>query len=330
MPAASASDTQPLLALVRALARPTDSCVSTSTLLAAGITKPRIQTLHAHGAITSVVRGVYAVGLDALSFRQARRIVQLAAGTGSELTGRTGAEQRRLLPESDHRFEATVFSKRNNRDLTTALPLEATGLPALLRIRSSRWELEPDTSTSMPTASVARLLLSLAANEGGEIVHAAWREADFLGILDPAAADRLCRRGVAGSTTLRRLTDAMPTVRVPGTEPMMTEEALLIEALMRRGLPRPLANAPLRLDDSWYFPDVHFVKWGVVIEADGGVHYTPLRQAEDRARDAHMRRHNLHVMRADRDEIRRSPDQQADIVIRRLLSLGIALPGVTF
>lgn len=296
-------------------------------LAAAGISEKEIRGLHKDGAITRVLHGIYVVGADSITLTQGRRIAQLAAGPLAELSGRTSAEQRRLLPETDHPFEATVFGRRSTKRRTAKVSVEGSELLAAFVTRGSRWETKPELVRGVPCARTARTLLALAAREGGQIAHAAWREADFLGQLDPDEARAQCRSGVEGSGTLRRLADTAPSVRAPGTAPATTAEQLLIEALIRRGLPRPLSNAPMQLDDSWYFPDLWFVLWKLVIEVDGGAHYSDARRAADHLRDAHMRRHGISVLRADRDETLRDVETVADQAIAWIRTHGIQLPG---
>lgn len=89
---------------------------------------------------------------------------------------------------------------------------------------------------------------------------------------------------------------------------------MLLAAVLRMGVPRPLTNATLQLPGATYYPDLWWQRERLIVEVDGGVHRRARRQAADRARDQHMRRHGLTVVRFTNAEVEQDAGRCAQTV----------------
>jgi len=299
---------------LEALARRTDRCVAASALREAGFSEPHIRSLERRGALNRVLWGVYAAGDVVLSTRQAMRVGLLAGGSGSVLAGRTAAEHLGLLPATNHELDIWVPISRGRRKLTTQLPLEDTGLPAIINLRRGRAFPDSKVVNGLPVPPVGLVLADLACAHGGEVACEAWREADFLRLLNHAEIEAVCNSGRPGRAIIRRLLEAMPIVQTDETDAQTKSEFALIEALLRLGVARPSSNSPMQLDQSWYFPDLWWKYLRAVVEVDGPIHRHPRRRAQDRLRDAHMNGHGIRVMRVDRDDVLADAEREARAV----------------
>ena len=305
---------------LHAIARRTDRCVSMASLKAGGFKKAHVRSLERRGALYRALLGVYTLGDDVLSRTQTMRVGVLAGGEGSMLTGRTAAEYLGLLPATDHTLDVWVPPSRRARVLETELLVEDTGQPATVKLRRAR-SLIAESVRGMPVAPVPLILLDLAANEGGEVAWRAWKEADYLRLLDDQAVRAACKQGRPGKGVVRELLHSMPIVQTDDTDAHNKAEFALIEALLRLGVVRPRSNSPMQLDQSWYFPDLWWLHLMAVVEVDGPIHRRPRRRSEDRLRDAHMRAHGLRVMRVDRDAVLEDPEREARGVAAWLTAL---------
>ena len=131
----------------------------------------------------------------------------------------------------------------------------------------------------------------------------AWREADYRNQLRRDEIADETGPGIAGSAFIGELLHSFPIVSDAQTVVDTRAEFALLEAVLQLGVPRPRTNRPLRLPGATYLPDQHHVDVGLIVEVDGGVHLRPARQAADRARDRHMRRHGLKVLRFSNEDL---------------------------
>lgn len=315
---------EPILLLLRRIGADAAGCVTTSRLLSAGVTAPRIRRLTQRGALTPVVRDVFLVTADTLSDRQLLYAAALAGGPGALVTARANAEYRTLLPPSRTPVDVIAPRSRTHRRLVTACVHERTGSSAVIMVRRSRVVERPDVRANAPLASVGRALVDLAAREGGHAAWRCWREADFKRLLDPRDIERVCGRGRPGSRIVRDLAESLPIVHTAETQAQTLAESLLIEQLLVLGAPRPASNQPLCVDGTWYYPDLWFRRWRAVIEVDGPVHRDPRRQRDDRLRDQHMRLRGIAVWRVERDVVLADPSATAADVWAWLSQLPVA------
>ncbi|MGI8863157.1 MAG: endonuclease domain-containing protein [Solirubrobacteraceae bacterium] len=144
--------------------------------------------------------------------------------------------------------------------------------------------------------------------------------------LDDLAGVRTCsdaalRRAVHEAQSLGRVTHAqlmrtssprLAKLIAPGPRPTRSElEDAVDDVLTRHGLRPPQTNVTV----AGYEVDFLYPAHGVVIEADGGrYHDTPLRQAQDRRKQAVLEAHGLRVLRLRWEDTR--PAQEAQTVAR--------------
>lgn len=314
-------DEEPLLRRLHDLAAPQDGCVSVGQLDDAGIPHDTVMSLMRRGAISRVVQGVYVVGTQKLSDRQAIWTGLLAGGPGACASHFTALHLHGLTEHPADDVWITAPSRRHSRTLQTLLPVASTGKLATLRIIATEPESEAVLLGDLPLRQTAGAVVDLAGQ-----VHASaqgrararrstqdpvppprrvtpadvlrvWKEADYLNVLRVAAVERELGRGVSGTALVRQLLSSHPIVSDDETDVATRPEFALLDAVLRLGLPRPLTNQPLQLPGATYFPDQFYPAAGLVVEADGGVHTRPKRRAADRARDAHMRANGLEVLR---------------------------------
>ncbi len=96
-------------------------------------------------------------------------------------------------------------------------------------------------------------------------------------------------------------------------------ERHLLAGMKRRNL-RPLVNEPMAVHGVVVRPDFHFVLEQLVVEADGGGHDSPARQAEDVARAELLARIGISTVRYSDSEIWRDVDACLDDLTVRLAS----------
>jgi len=119
-----------------------------------------------------------------------------------------------------------------------------------------------------------------------------------IGALRTAIPDR--GRGAA------RARRALADVRV-GAESRM--ETLLRLMLVRSGLPEPLVNPTVRIDDQNLHPDLLYPGWGVVLEYEGDGHRTDPRQwRRDISRREAFEAAGYRVVRVHRDDVLAEPE----------------------
>lgn len=90
-------------------------------------------------------------------------------------------------------------------------------------------------------------------------------------------------RSTAGFRGRRTALQALPLIRVGADSPRETAFRL---ALLRAGLPEPSLQIPLDpADPTARRGDMGYREWKIVIQYDGGHHYTPQRHRSDQRRD---------------------------------------------
>jgi hypothetical protein len=195
---------------------------------AAGVTR-RVQA----GRLHRVHRGVYAVGHRSLAVQGRWLAAVLACGPGAVLSHRSAAAHWNLLATSATRVDATAARGRH-------------GAPGI-RLHRSRSLDAQDTIAhqTIPTTTVARTMLDLAAIVPAHRVERALAQAERLRLYDHAALTDVIQRS-NGHRGRQALQEAV------AQEPAFTRsdlEARLLELTRAHGLPTPLVNHILAAPD---------------------------------------------------------------------------------
>jgi hypothetical protein len=235
------------------------------------------------GRLHPVHRGVYAVGHDRLG-REGRYLAAvLACGARAALSHRSAAAWWGLLPTAQSLVDVTSPHGRH--------------AIAGVRRHQARSLIAQDTTThhGIPTTSIARTLLDLAATVRSDRLERALAQAERLQLYDHAAiADVLSRsNGHRGRAAL---------TRAAAQEPKLTRSELEVRFLMlvrKAGLPEPQTNLPLAaLDHPAPEVDFHWPTHRLVVETDGWeTHRTRAAFRNDRRRDAALVASGWRVLR---------------------------------
>lgn len=185
-----------------------------------------------------------------------------------------------------------------------------------------------DVAIDLRSVGVARSVVGTAACAGKWPARAAWREADYLGLLVDDEIRAATGRGIKGSAIIARLRKQHPIVSDTTTRVETKTEFLLLEAMLGQGLPRPFTNAELELPGRTYRPDMLYRHLRLVIEVDGGVHERADRRQLDALRDAHMRANGYEVLRIRKADIERDAEacarRVAAAIEARARALGVS------
>jgi predicted transcriptional regulator of viral defense system len=241
-------------------------------LRAAGLTRAAISRRVVAGPLHPLHRGVYAVGHAHLGAEGRRLAAVLACGAGAVLSHKSAAAHWNLLATSAARIDVTAARGRRAHEG--------------IRLHRSRSLDAQDTTThrAIPTTTIARTLLDLAAILPAHRLERALGQAERLHLYDHTALTEIVQRanGHRGNGALRKAI---------AQEPAFTRselEARLLQVTREHGLPAPLVNhilaAPdhprLEVDFSW--PTHH-----LIVETDTyATHGTRADFERDRRRDA--------------------------------------------
>lgn len=168
--------------------------------------------------------------------------------------------------------------------------------------------LPPDERTirgGVPTTSLARTLLDIAATEGERALERALREATFRRLTDPVGLPVLIARypGARGTVVAARALEA-------GTYAKRTRSELedrFLDYLRERRLPLPETNVQIEVSGRRFEVDCLWRSPRVAAELDGyGAHLTPDRAEADRERDGLLQAagvpvHRITFRRIERD-----------------------------
>lgn len=223
------------------------------------------------GRLHAMHRGVYVVGHRGFGPEARWTAAALACGPGAGITGAAGARAWGLL-------------RREPAEIEVVVPHGRRGPRAVRVVKARNLALTDITMhRGIPIASVALVLLHLAARGPAAVVESALREAQFLRIYDPATVEDLLdrSRGRPGVAALRALTE----------EKALTQSELerRMRALCRRsGLPQPVTQLEVVLaPDEIARVDFAWPEHRLIAETDGREgHLTPAAFEADRARDA--------------------------------------------
>ena len=280
------------------LARAQWGVVSLAQLDAVGIGPRAAQRRAQAGKLRRVHRGVYAVG-GAVLPREGRWLAAvMACGPGAVLSHVSAAVHWNLLQYEPARPEVTA-------------PASRKGVPGIRLHRSHSLDAQDTTDhQGIPTTTLARTLLDIAAQVPSHHLERALAQAERLQLYDHRAIESVIERS-NGHRGTRRLATAIQD------DPQFTRGEL--EARMRKlvrdhGLPRPSFNVSLDAPDHPGLEvDCYFPTHRLVVETDGwDTHRTRQAFEDDRAKDAANLAAGYRVVRFTWRQLRYDPQTVAD------------------
>ena len=257
----------------RELARIADGqhgVVTRAQILHAGVTPAEIAHRVRTGALLRQHRGVYRVGHRAPSVEARYLAAVLACGHGAVLSGRAAAHLFGLLKGRPPRPEVTTRTERSIRGIMTR--------------RARRRPIDAAVWRGVPVATVATVLVDLAAVLGVDALARACHEASVLHGTTPADVEAALalRPRSKGASKLRRIVCGDVHVTLSALE------RRFLARLREAGLERPQTNRPAggrRVDCRW--PELK-----VTVELDSYRYHSSRHAWEQdrrREREAHAR-----------------------------------------
>jgi len=298
-----------------AVATTNDGCITTSQLYELGYDPHEIGELARRGIIRRVLTSVYVVAGRTITQPQAYRAALLAAGPQAHLFGRTALDHQHIA--KPHReghlwIGVTKGQPRPRRRMQTAL--SDSGRSPLVHFVRCPSSAPVTTVDDLPTSTIARALVDVAAREPATRLKAYVREADFRGLLHTDDLWRELDLARPGTAALKRALPAGPLATAFGGTAESRAEYRLLRALLDRGVEPPAVNDTRFFDGREVRPDLAWWLLGVIVEVDGPHHERPARKAEDEERDAFLAKFGIRTLRIPTREVRRDPSGCVDVV----------------
>jgi hypothetical protein len=248
--------------------------VSRGQLRDLGLTRGAVEHWLASGRLRPLHRGVYAFGHAHLRAEGRWTAAVLACGPGAALSHRSAAALHDLLPYASATIHVTTdVTRRRQRGIH---PHRARSLDAR----------DTTTVNGIPTTTVARTALDLAATEPTHRVERLLAQADRLGLYDQHALDDTIQRhtGHPGTGALAALTGAVPVLTRSDLE------AMLLALARDEGIDQPIGDHPIHLPRTGPITvDFYFASARVIVEADSWKHHRSRTSFEaDRLRDLEL------------------------------------------
>jgi Protein of unknown function (DUF559) len=271
-----------------------------------GLSDQMIKTRIAHGGLSRLHRGVYAVGHRAITVESRWMAATLAHDPHAVLSHRSAGHLWGLVPRGGIAPEVMCpGSKRTKRGIVVHRG-RLLG-DEVVRVRG------------IPVTSVPRTMFDLAGMLKEREVERAWNEMEVRKYTDRLSVPDLLERypGRKGSVLLARLA-GRKTLPVGITRNDLEEAFLAL--IDRYGLPRPRMNVHIPLRGRFYEIDCFWEELRVAIELDGGAAHGTTRAFEkDRERDRILLAEGYRPARITWDQIQHTPTEVADD-LRRILT----------
>lgn len=240
----------------------------------------------ATGYLHPELPGVYAVGHAASSAEAELAAAVLYAGPGAMLSHGTAAWWWKLIKHPPSLIHVSTPNRRRST--------------AGIRVHERR-RLERVGRNGLPVTTVAQTLLDFAADAEQGLLRFALANADYLGLLESDALERVCHRGAPGSARLRTAC----SVHQPELAHARSElERLLVELCEAHRLPLPKLNV---YRHGWLVDAVRDQQ-RLIVELDGyRGHRTRGQLESDHQRDLDLRAHGYLILRYTWRQLTRTP-----------------------
>jgi len=276
-----------------------------------GIGRRRIEYLIRVGLLHRIFRGVYAVGHPAVGPRGQMRAATLACGEGAVVSHRSAAALLGLLDRPPLVVDVSGCGQRGrgmDGIRTHFGPAPRGG--------------EAGIVDGIPCTSPARTLVDLGGTVGMRSLRSAFERAAAKKMLDVRAVEAAAGSGQRrGARSLRDLIHEWRPVDPVAKRARLKSplEAMVLPILGSRGIPVPLANAPVDLVEGRIEVDFLCAGQRFVLEADSrDFHSTDAAFERDRWRDRELLRVGFSTLRVTRLQAERESEQIADAICRQL------------
>jgi hypothetical protein len=273
--------------------------VARRQLLDLGFPGTAVDSRVRRAALLPVHRGVYAVGHRRLTMEGRWMAAVLAAGPDAVLSHRSAGQLWGILPRSGTVPEVTAPRQLRTRPRICAHMYRVVGD-------------EVELVEGIPTTSVSRTLLDLAALLDPPALERAMNEAGVLHLTSRVSPqellDRYPRR--PGSGALRRLLDEGASSRGVTKRELEARFAAVLDA---HGVPAPRRNADIAVRGRFFNVDCLWGPQRVIAELDGrAVHGTDRAFEGDRHRDRLLVADGWRIMRVTWAQLRDEPAAVVD------------------
>ena len=269
--------------------------ISFEQLQACGLSDKAIRGRVQRGQLYRVHRAVYAVGHEAPTLHGDFMAAVLAGGEGAVLSHFSAAALWGMLPRQPRDLEVIVTGAKGRAQ------------PGL-RVHRAR-VLDPRDVTrhhGIPVTTAARTCLDIASTLSPEALRRPVRQAQAEHRTNVRQIAELLAR-TNGHCGAKRLADLVAT----GPAPTRSElEDLVLDLLLRGGLPPPDVNKPLIRQGRRIVPDFRWAAQRLVVEADGAAwHEAKLAREDDAERQAVLEGGGERVIRITWDQAVQRPNQ---------------------
>lgn len=260
--------------------------VSSSELLATGVSEEQIRHLVAIGFLHRIHRGVYAVGRPQLAPRGRHRAAWLACGPASAISHDSALADWNLARSAGW-VHVSARHARDRRGLVIHRPRSLAAEDVTVR-------------EGYAVTTVARTILDMAPRRPVDVVGRWLHEAGVQGVLDRSAFWRVLERH-PHHRGARVLEAALATEFVVTRSAL--EDAWL--AISRRaGMPEPVGNDTVWTEIGEEEVDFHYPPLNLVVEVDSiRYHSSRWRRRRDAAKSERLVRAGLRVRRVHELEI---------------------------
>jgi very-short-patch-repair endonuclease len=263
-------------------------------LLEAGVGRRAIEHRVGSGRYLRLYDGVYAIGHKELTVYGRRRAIVLACGRRAVLSHRSAAGAWGLRPDGGTKWDVTV---RRASVVAPAAPVRVYRYPTLR-------DDEVADVDGVPTTTVARTLLDLAAIVPAHHLRRAVERAEQLELFDLTAVTRTLAAHPRRPGR-HRLIELLSDLHEHGTTRTRSDvEAAFLQLCLDHGLPRPQVNRT----ENGAEQDFRFPGHNLIVEVDSYTYHRGRRAfANDRARDRDALRRGERTARFTTVEIASAP-----------------------
>jgi predicted transcriptional regulator of viral defense system len=262
--------------------------VSTGQLREIGLDRYAVKRRVESGRLHRLHRGVYAVGHTIVPPRGRWLAAVLACGPGAVLSHRSAAALWGIRPTSTPRIDVTVSHTSGVRT------------SAAIIVHRPRRAVDMTTRERIPVTTAGQTLADLATALPRRQLEKAAEMAEALRL------DVTLDQSHPGARRLEQAAahDLAHTARSP-----LEDDFLAL--CHRHDIPRPRVNTFVE----GYLVDFCWPAERLVVETDGGHHFTRGAFERDRARDALLTARGWRVMRFTTKQVRRGPERVAALVL---------------
>ncbi|HEX5983470.1 MAG TPA: type IV toxin-antitoxin system AbiEi family antitoxin domain-containing protein [Solirubrobacterales bacterium] len=292
------------------LAATQQGVVAREQMRALGMTERQISRAIEAGRLHRVFRGVYALGHPNVGELGRMRAATLACGHGAVVSHRSAAALLGLVDEGPVVIDVIAPDARGR------------GIDGIRfhRVRPPRWE-EVGTIDGIPCTSPARTLVDLAGTVGDRTLRSCFERAAQRRLLDIPAIETSIDPRRRGMKSLLALVDqwrsAAPVAKKGRLKSPL--EAKVLPLLLRRDLPAPLLNAPVKIANGRIEVDFLWPTHRFVVEADSrGFHATPAAFERDRWRDRELMHAGYSTLRVTYHQAENEAEAVADTIASRI------------